>query len=32
MLDTAVVRSTSYVVVELKVGKFEPAHLGQLQF
>jgi predicted nuclease of restriction endonuclease-like (RecB) superfamily len=25
-------QQTRYVVVELKVGKFEPAHLGQLQF
>ena len=30
MLDTAVVRSTSFVVIELKATDFDPGYLGQL--
>ncbi len=32
MPDTAVVRSTRYVVVELKIGKFKHEYAGQLGF
>jgi len=32
MPDTAVVRSTSYIVFELKSGRVEPGHLGTLNF
>jgi hypothetical protein len=28
----AVVRSTSYIVIELKTGKFKPEYAGQLNF
>ncbi len=32
MPDTTVVRSTSYIVFELKAGRVEPGHLGTLNF
>ena len=32
MLDTAVVRSTSFVVIELKAGRFRHEYAGQLGF